>query len=93
MTTTATPTPVDDLIPVPLHDVEAELAHQLQEEQDPGGPPILRARMSNLVIYSDRPDQTDRIAAEIPEIVAIHPAQEQSPGRKSSPSWPAAWKS
>ena len=60
---------------VALKDVERELSRRMQAVQGPGESPILRACMSNLIIYCDRAELADQIAQEIPEIVATHPAR------------------
>src|SRR2546425_10335029 len=64
-----------DPVPVPLKDVEGELSRRLRVAQEAGESPILRARMSNLVVFCDRQDLADQIAGEIPDIVTIHPAR------------------
>ena len=76
MTTTATSSREAVAYPsVPLHECEGELSRQMRVGQQPGEAATLRARMSNLVIFCDRPEQADRIAADIPDIVAMHPAR------------------
>jgi glucose-6-phosphate dehydrogenase assembly protein OpcA len=60
---------------VALKDVERELSRRMMAAQGPGESPILRACMSNLIIYCDRADLADQITKEIPEIVATHPAR------------------
>lgn len=60
---------------VRLTDVEAELAVQLQAAKSTGNSPVHMARMSNLVVFCDRPDQVSAIEASLPEIAAIHPAR------------------
>lgn len=62
-------------VPVPVRAIEKELARQFQAEQDPGGPPILRARLSNLVIYCDRAEQVEMVTAALPAIIGVHPAR------------------
>jgi len=61
--------------PVALKDVERELTRRMRIVQGPGDSPILRACMSNLVIYCDRQELADQVALEIPDIVATHPAR------------------
>src|SRR6516164_6526522 len=61
--------------PVALKDVERELDRRMFIVQGTGESPILRARMSNLVIYCDRPELANEVANEIAEIVATHPAR------------------
>lgn len=61
---------------VPLRAVERELSRQLKCLQDLGGDsPVVRAGLSNLVIYCDSRARAEEIEAEVPEIVAIHPAR------------------
>jgi glucose-6-phosphate dehydrogenase assembly protein OpcA len=69
------PAPTEGFVPVALRDVEKELTRQLKAEQDPGGPPVQWARMSNLVIYCDRPEAEASLTAEIGDIVRSHPAR------------------
>lgn len=66
---------ITDSVEVPLGDIEKEVAHLIRAEQDEGGPPIQRARMSNLVIYCDQADLAETIASQIPEIVIVHPCR------------------
>lgn len=65
----------EGFIPVPLAQVEKELARQLTLEQDPGGPPIQRARMSNVVVYCDDCQSAGAINERIAEIVEVHPSR------------------
>jgi glucose-6-phosphate dehydrogenase assembly protein OpcA len=58
---------------VPIKDVEHELTRQLKEGQ--AGKPAVRARMSNLIIYTDTPELAHAASGEVPEIVALHPAR------------------
>jgi glucose-6-phosphate dehydrogenase assembly protein OpcA len=60
---------------VALKDVERELNRRMRIVQGPGESPILRACMSNLVIYCDRQELADQVGLEIPDIVATHPAR------------------
>src|SRR5260370_28158592 len=60
---------------VSLKDVESELTRRMRIVQGPGDSPILRACMSNLVIYCDRPELANQVALEISDIVATHPAR------------------
>lgn len=61
--------------PIPLRDVEAELARRVRALQQPGEPPPLRARMSNLMIYCDSPARADAIAEQVPALAQVHPAR------------------
>jgi glucose-6-phosphate dehydrogenase assembly protein OpcA len=60
---------------VPLRDIERELRRQSDGAKEPGELPTVRARMSNLVIFCDRAETADRLAGEVPTIVAAHPAR------------------
>lgn len=60
---------------VPVQDVEHELTRQMNAVTASGEAPVLRACMSNLVIYCDSVDLARRVQAEIPAIVALHPAR------------------
>src|SRR5438874_13037503 len=60
---------------VTLKDVERELSRRMKAVQGPGESPILRACMSNLIVYCDRPEVAEQVTQEIPEIVASHPAR------------------
>jgi glucose-6-phosphate dehydrogenase assembly protein OpcA len=75
MTTAPLDLIADENVPVRLPDVERELSLRMKLIQGSSQAPVLRARMSNLVIYCDRVDLADRIAAQVPSIVAIHPAR------------------
>jgi glucose-6-phosphate dehydrogenase assembly protein OpcA len=61
--------------PIPLADVDAEMARQLNKIRVPGEGPVQRARMSNLVIYCNSAAMAGQVAAEVPEIIALHPAR------------------
>jgi glucose-6-phosphate dehydrogenase assembly protein OpcA len=60
---------------VSLHDVERELSRRMKAVQGRGESPVLRACMSNLIVYCDRPELAEQVSEEIPEIVASHPAR------------------
>lgn len=60
---------------VALPDVERELTRRMRIVQGPGDSPILRACMSNLVIYCDRRELADQVATEVSDIIATHPAR------------------
>ena len=62
-------------LPIPLRAVEAELARQMKALQGPGEHPVHSARMSNLVIFCDQRERGDSLAAEVPNVVSIHPAR------------------
>jgi glucose-6-phosphate dehydrogenase assembly protein OpcA len=61
--------------PVAFRDVEYELARRLKAVQGPGDSPVLRACMSNLVIYCGGAESAEKIAAEVATVVALHPAR------------------
>jgi glucose-6-phosphate dehydrogenase assembly protein OpcA len=60
---------------VPVRDVEHELARRLKAVQGPGESPVLRACMSNLVVYCDSEEAVARVSPELPPIVMAHPAR------------------
>ena len=61
---------------VPLRQVERELNRQLKSIQgNPVDAPAVRAGLSNLVIYCDTAERATEVVAEVPMIVAIHPAR------------------
>jgi glucose-6-phosphate dehydrogenase assembly protein OpcA len=59
----------------PLHDVEYEITRLVQNLHGADKGPVQHARLSNLVVFSNKVDQADQTAAEIPAIVGIHPAR------------------
>jgi glucose-6-phosphate dehydrogenase assembly protein OpcA len=71
------PTPPEKVFgtPVALADAERELSRQMKALQAADRAPLLRARMSNLVIYCDRRDTADAITAQLPDIGTVHPAR------------------
>ncbi len=73
---TATTKPLlADAMPVALQDVEAALTRQLGTLRDGKKEVVQLVRMSNLVIYCHCEETATRIAAQIPEVVAVHPAR------------------
>lgn len=60
---------------VPLKSVERELGRRLRAIEGLGKGPVLRACMSNLVIYCDTPELAARLTGELPEIVSRHPTR------------------
>lgn len=60
---------------VPLGQVEHELSRQVDGIQTPDSQPAQRARMSNLIVYTDHEELGSLIARVLPEIVSIHPAR------------------
>jgi glucose-6-phosphate dehydrogenase assembly protein OpcA len=62
-------------VDVPLRQVEYELSRQIKALQGGAESPVHRACMSNLVIYCDQHDQAVEVAAQVPDIVAAHPAR------------------
>jgi glucose-6-phosphate dehydrogenase assembly protein OpcA len=61
---------------VPLQDVERELARQLTRLRGHEEPvPVLRARLSNLIVFCGSAAQWEAIDAQVPEFCAAHPAR------------------
>ncbi len=61
---------------VPLRQVERELNRQLKAVQGRSGEaPVVRAGLSNLIIYCNSAKLAEEVGAEVPAIVAIHPAR------------------
>ena len=60
---------------VSLWDVERELSRQMKALQGPDERPVQRARMANLVVYCDSQERAAQLNAEIPDVVAVHPAR------------------
>src|SRR5262249_4176463 len=60
---------------VPLRQVEYELSRQIKALQGGAESPVHRACMSNLGIYCDQHNQAVEVAAQVPHIVAAHPAR------------------
>jgi glucose-6-phosphate dehydrogenase assembly protein OpcA len=60
---------------VPLGQVERELSRRLGEGLGEGAQALPRARLSNLVIFCNKPDQAEAIGLVVPDIVAMHPAR------------------
>lgn len=60
---------------IPLSDIEGELARQLDVLRAPEEVAAQRARMSNLVIFCDKDDLAQKIAAEVPAVITMHPAR------------------
>ena len=69
----STAAPADDA--VPLKQVEKELARRLGEGRADASQPWQIARLSNLVIFCNKPEQAAAIAQIVPDIVAVHPAR------------------
>ena len=67
--------PAAPVIRVALSKVEQELSQRLKEAQGAGDAPVIKARMSNLVVFCSNSEQAERVSAEIPAIVAVHPAR------------------
>jgi glucose-6-phosphate dehydrogenase assembly protein OpcA len=66
---------VDYGVTVPLHEVEREIGRQMQALQADKTAPVLRARMSNQVIFCHRRERADSITVRIHEVVAVHPSR------------------
>jgi glucose-6-phosphate dehydrogenase assembly protein OpcA len=60
---------------VPLRDVERELHRQAKILQGPGEMPVLRARMSNLVIFCNSAEAAAQLDQNLPDVGAVHPAR------------------
>jgi glucose-6-phosphate dehydrogenase assembly protein OpcA len=60
---------------IPLGEVEYEVARLLAEGRDQAKGPPLYARLSNLVIYCNKPEQAATVTKAIPDIVGLHPAR------------------
>jgi glucose-6-phosphate dehydrogenase assembly protein OpcA len=60
---------------VALRDVERELSRRQRAVQGPGDNPVVRACMSNLIIFSDRLEHAQALSEEVPAVVAAHPAR------------------
>jgi glucose-6-phosphate dehydrogenase assembly protein OpcA len=60
---------------VPLQDVERELNRLCKAARGADEAPLVRAHMSNLVIYCTNAAAAAEIAAQAPDIVAVHPAR------------------
>jgi glucose-6-phosphate dehydrogenase assembly protein OpcA len=74
--TASTVSPViPEAVTVPLHEIEQELSRQMRALQGVEEAPVLRARMSNLVVFCDQQELADRVTAQLPDIVAVHPAR------------------
>ena len=73
MSDTTRPAPVT----IPLSEIEQQLGQLLREAQGTGEEPVQRVRMSNLVVYCDTEDRSAEVAAQVPDIVAFHPARVQ----------------
>src|SRR5262249_16113691 len=72
MTAPALPAAGDGL---PLSMVEEELTRRLDQVNEPNEGLVRRARMSNLVIFCNQRERAQLLAAEVPAIVAQHPAR------------------
>jgi glucose-6-phosphate dehydrogenase assembly protein OpcA len=68
-------TAVCEPVSVKLGAIEGELDRQLKKAQGPGEAPLVRARMSNLVIYTEQNELCDFAASIVPELVSLHPAR------------------
>ncbi len=61
--------------PVDLEDVDRELARRLHAIQQPGEQPVLRAHLSNLIVFCKSDERAAELENEVPAIVAVHPAR------------------
>ena len=71
----APPQAAGEAVTVPLPVVERELTRQLKTLQAPDQPPVPRVRMSNLIIFCQSRETAGAVAAQLPEIAAVHPAR------------------
>jgi glucose-6-phosphate dehydrogenase assembly protein OpcA len=62
-------------IPVPLKDVERALTQRMKELQGPGEAPVQRAHVANLVVYCSTREQAAQVDAQLPQVIACHPAR------------------
>ncbi len=69
------PPPTIESGPIALEDAERELARCRRELEGPGAAPVLRARLSNLVVFCDSEERAADVAAQLPAVVATHPAR------------------
>jgi glucose-6-phosphate dehydrogenase assembly protein OpcA len=69
------PIPAEAGQPVALAEVEPTLAQLLQAAKGPGPEPVMHACMSNLIVYCDRPEVLQSVAANLPAVVTLHPAR------------------
>jgi glucose-6-phosphate dehydrogenase assembly protein OpcA len=75
MTTVAHEMIADESAQVALRDVESELSRRMKLIQGATQAPVLRARMSNLVIFCGSAELAGSIAEQVPSVVAVHPAR------------------
>jgi glucose-6-phosphate dehydrogenase assembly protein OpcA len=71
----SSPAPTQEGSVIPLEQIEQELNRQLRDTTPDGQSPILRARLSNLLIFCNQSGLADTVAQAIPDIVALHPAR------------------
>jgi glucose-6-phosphate dehydrogenase assembly protein OpcA len=60
---------------IPLRDIDGELVRLAKELQTGSEAPLLRARMSNLVIFCSHEQQARTVCSQLPDIIAVHPAR------------------
>jgi glucose-6-phosphate dehydrogenase assembly protein OpcA len=60
---------------VPVEELENALADGLHSLQAETGSPVIRAHLSNLIIYCQKPEVAQTLRSEIPEVLNIHPAR------------------
>jgi glucose-6-phosphate dehydrogenase assembly protein OpcA len=85
-----------DSTPVPLWNIERELSRQLSPGGQGAEQAVHRARMSNLMIFCDSEARAAQAAAQIPAIIAVHPARVllllgESEGKKGARDRVDAW--
>lgn len=60
---------------VPLSHIEQEVAQQLSSGSAKGEEPVRQSRMSNLVVFCDKPEMEMLVQGAVPDIVVQHPAR------------------
>jgi glucose-6-phosphate dehydrogenase assembly protein OpcA len=68
------PVALAEFTPVSLADIEEELRRKVAAH-GASQAPVLQARMSNLVIFCPQTEVAERVAAEIPAIMEVHPSR------------------
>ena len=66
---------LNEAVPIEVRDIEKSLNQQLKAAQAPGEGPIVRARMSNLIIYTESAGKAAEIEEQVSTLAAVHPAR------------------
>jgi glucose-6-phosphate dehydrogenase assembly protein OpcA len=61
--------------PIALDEVEAELARQFQAQHQGCQRPVMKAYLSNLIIFCQGADKARQLGENVPAIMSIHPAR------------------